>query len=116
MQLTSFAPISSLLWKYLEHKGIDPEPVFVKAGIDPGLISNPNARIDTKRINQVWAEAVTLIDDPVFAVKMVEYWHPSMMGALGYAWLVSSTLRRAMHRVNRYIHTISEFILAGVKK
>ncbi|NOR43674.1 MAG: helix-turn-helix domain-containing protein, partial [Gammaproteobacteria bacterium] len=55
-----------------------------------------------------WEQAVMVIDDPTFGVKMVKHWHPSMMGALGYAWLVSSTLRRAMGRVDRYIHTVSQ--------
>ncbi len=81
MQLTSFAPISSLLWKYLEHCEIDPKPIYLKVGIDPALISNPNARIDVSLTDQLWAEVVTIIDDPTFGVKMVEHWHPSMMGA-----------------------------------
>ncbi len=108
MQLTNFAPITSLLWKYLEHSDIDPAPIYLKAGIDPALISDPNARIDIKLIDQLWADVVPIIDDPTFGVKMVEHWHPSMLGALGYAWLVSSTLHRAMHRVDRYIHTVSQ--------
>ena len=108
MQLTSFAPVSSLLWKYLEHCDIDPEPIYKKAGIDPALISNPSARINVEHMDKVWEQAVKLIDDPTFGVKMVQYWHPSMMGALGYAWLVSSSLRKAMHRIDRYIHTVSE--------
>ena len=108
MQLTSFAPVSSLLWKYLEHCDIDPAPLYKRAGIDPEVISNANARINVEHMDSVWNEAVELIDDPTFGVKMVQYWHPSMMGALGYAWLVSSTLRRAMHRIDRYIHTVTE--------
>lgn len=108
MQLTSFAPVSSLLWKYLEHCDIDPAPLYKRAGIDPEVISNANARINVEHMDSVWSEAVKLIDDPTFGVKMVQYWHPSMMGALGYAWLVSSTLRRAMHRIDRYIHTVTE--------
>ncbi len=108
MKLTTFAPVTSLLWKYLEHCGIDPEPIYKKAGIEPELISNPNARISIDRIDKLWKDVVTIIDDPTFGVKMVEHWHPSMMGAVGYAWLVSSTLRRAMGRVDRYIHTVSE--------
>ena len=108
MQLTSFAPVSNLLWKYLEHCDIDPAPLYKRAGIDPTLISNPNARIKVGHMDSVWNEAVRLIDDPTFGVKMVQYWHPSMMGALGYAWLVSSTLRQAMHRIDRYIHTVTE--------
>ena len=108
MQLTSFAPVTSLLWKYLESCDIDPVPIYTKAGIDPELIANPLARIGVDRIEKLWEQAVIAIDDPTFGVKMVEHWHPSMMGALGYAWLVSSTLRRAMGRADRYIHAVSE--------
>lgn len=108
MNLTSFAPVTNLLWKYLEHCGIDPEPIFKKAGIEPELISNPNARINIDRVDKLWSDVVTIIDDPTFGVKMVEHWHPSMMGAVGYAWLVSSTLRRALGRIDRYIHTVTE--------
>jgi len=108
MQLTSFAPVSGLMWKYLEHQGIDPAPIYRKAGIDLSLISNPNARLNIEHLDKVWADAVIILDDPTFGVKMIEHWHPSMMGALGYAWLVSSSLRRAMGRIDRYIHAITE--------
>ena len=108
MQLTSFAPVTGLMWKYLEHCDIDPEPIYKKAGIDPELRFNPLARVDIDCIDRLWQEATAVIEDPTFGVKMIEYWHPSMMGALGYAWLVSSTLRRAMGRIDRYIHAISQ--------
>ncbi len=108
MQLTSFAPVTSLLWKYLEHCDIDPAPLYKRAGIDPALMSNPQARINVNCIDTLWQEAVTVIDDPTFGVKMIKHWHPSMIGALGYAWLVSSTLRRAMGRIDRYIHAVSQ--------
>ncbi len=108
MQLTSFAPITGLMWKYLQHCNIDPEPIYKKAGIDPELRFNPQARVDINCIDRLWAEATAVIKDPTFGVKMVEFWHPSMLGAVGYAWLVSSTLRRAMSRIDRYIHAISQ--------
>ena len=108
MQLTSFAPVTSMLWKYLESCDIEPAPLYKKAGIDPELILNPQARVSIECVDKLWEQAVVLINDPTFGVKMVHHWHPSMMGALGYAWLVSSTLRRAMGRVDRYIHAVSE--------
>jgi AraC-like DNA-binding protein len=39
---------------------------------------------------------------------MAENWHPSYVGALGYAWCASSTLKTAFNRVVRYIHVVSE--------
>ncbi len=108
MQLTSFAPVTGLMWKYLEHCDIDPEPIFLSAGIDPDLRFSPQARVSIECVDRLWSEAAAVIDDPTFGVKMIQYWHPSMIGALGYAWLVSSSLRRALGRIDRYIHTISE--------
>ena len=69
MQLTSFAPISNLLWKYLEHNGIDPAPIYKNAGIDLELLFNPNARLNVGSMDAVWADAVTLLDDPELRCK-----------------------------------------------
>jgi AraC-like DNA-binding protein len=108
MALTSFAPVTGLMWKYLKHCNIDPLPIYKKAGIDPELRFNPQARVDIECIEQLWIEASKVIDDPTFGIKMVEFWHPSMLGAVGYAWFVSLTLRQAMERMSRYIHAITQ--------
>ncbi len=108
MSLTHFAPATNLLWKYLESVDIDPEPLYKKAGIAPELLLNPNARLNISAVDALWDQAATIIEDPCFAIDMAEFWHPSHMGALGYAWLASSTLRRAFNRAVRYIHVVSE--------
>jgi len=108
MSLTHFAPATNLLWKYLESEGINPKPLYKKAGIDPELLCNPNARIGVGKVDKLWQQATEIIADPCFTVKMAEFWHPSQIGALGYAWLASSTLRRAFKRAERYIHVVSE--------
>ena len=108
MSLTHFAPATYLLWKYLESRGIDPEPLYKKAGIRPELLLDPNARISISCVDTLWELAAEVIDDPCFAIDMADFWHPSMMGALGYAWLASSTLRRGFNRSVRYIHVVSE--------
>ena len=108
MELTIFAPVIGLIWRYLEHCNIDPLPIYKKAGIDPELRFNAQARIEVESMNRLWQEAADVIDDPTFGVKMVGFWHPSMIGALGYAWLASTTLRQALGRVERYVHAISQ--------
>src|SRR5688500_10037800 len=42
------------------------------------------------------------IADPAFGLQAAQCWHPSNLGALGYAWLSSSTLRTALTRLVRY--------------
>jgi AraC-like DNA-binding protein len=108
MSLTHFAPATNLLWKYLESIDINPESLYKKAGIKPELLLNPNARLSISSVDALWERAAGVIEDPCFAIDMAEFWHPSQMGALGYAWLASSTLRRAFRRSVRYIHVVTE--------
>ena len=108
MALTHFAPATNLLWKYLESEGIDPAPIYNNAGIDPDCLLDPSARINITCVDALWQQVASVITDPCFAVKMVEFWHPSQIGALGYAWLASTTLRRALNRAVRYIHVVTE--------
>jgi AraC-like DNA-binding protein len=108
MQLTHFAPTTNMLWKHLETSGIDPAPLFRKAGIDPALREDSRARISLDALDRLWEQAIDRLDDPCLGIRMSAYWHPSFTGALGYAWLVSSTLRTAINRAVRYIHVVSE--------
>jgi len=108
MSLTHFAPATNMLWKYLESVEINPEPLYEKAGIKPELLLDPTARISISCVDALWEQAAGVIEDPCFAIDMAEFWHPSQIGALGYAWLASSTLRRAFNRAVRYAHVVSE--------
>ena len=108
MQLTHFAPAMNMLWKHIEHCGHDPAPLYRKAGINPALLKRSDARINIEHVDELWRLAVELLDDPCFGVTMTEHWHPSYVGALGYAWCASSTLRTALNRVVRYIHVVTE--------
>jgi AraC-like DNA-binding protein len=108
MQLTHFAPATNMLWKYIESCGHDPAPLYRKAGINPALLKKSDARIGISHVDELWRLAAELLDDPCFGIKMTANWHPSYVGALGYAWCASSTLRTAFNRVVRYIHVVSE--------
>jgi len=108
MQLTHFAPATNMLWRHIESCGHDPAPLYRKAGINPALLKKSDARINISHVDELWRLAVELLDDPCFGIKMTDHWHPSYVGALGYAWCASSTLRTALNRVVRYIHVVTE--------
>ena len=108
MQLTTFAATTNLLWKYLAENGYDPEPLYLGAGINPALLKTDNARIPVASVDRLWEAVLAKLADPCLGVKMNHYWHPSQLGALGYAWLVSSSLRTALNRVVRYSHVVAE--------
>lgn len=108
MPLTYSAPAVSITLKIIESYDIDPEPLLRKLQIDPVRIEDPNARFNYTKIDQLWLEAVTLADDPSFGLRAAKYWHPSQMGALGYAWLASSSMHTALNRFARYMSILTE--------
>ncbi len=107
-----YLPIFSgnLLWKILDKYGHDPEPVFFEEGVRKEMLFEEEKRISLHHINRLWIKAARLIEDPCFGLEASGFWHPSYFGALGYAWLASTTLRKALERLDRYIHIISEKI------
>lgn len=106
--MTVFAPTLGALWKQLEGYGIDPDPVFRDAGIDPETMFDSGARIPTDRQQRLIAEAAKRSGDPAFGLKSADYFRPAHLGALGFAWLASSSLRTAFQRVSRYARVIQE--------
>ena len=99
-----------LTWKVIESYGCDPAPLFKAQHIDVRKIADPNARTSKSALNAVWADAAKLIDDPSFGLRTAEFLHPSHLGALGYAWLASTSLRTALNRLSRYVHFIADNI------
>lgn len=114
MSLSYSAPAVSITLKIIESYGIDPYPLLEKLLIDPKLIEDPNARFKYAKIDQLWFEAATIADDPGFGLRAAKYWHPSQLGALGYAWLASSSLRTALNRFVRYMSILTEGALLDI--
>jgi len=100
------SPLISL-WKICLAYGHDPTPIFLKEGIDYDMILRSGTRISFKAMDNLWAKAADMIEDPCFGLRAAEFWHPSSFNALGYACLASTTLREALFRLSRYAHMIS---------
>ena len=108
MHYSHLATATNILWKLIEANGHDPVALYREAGIDPDLLNKPGARVPDASVNEIWAKAAEIIDDPCFGLQAHKYWHPSYLHALGYAWLASHTLREALNRFVRYLRVISE--------
>lgn len=108
MALTYSAPAVDITLKIIESFGIDPDPLLRELAIDPGLVSDPNARFRYTQIDDLWYKAVERVGDETFGLRAARYWHPSHLGALGYAWLSSSSLRTALNRFARYMRVLTE--------
>lgn len=92
--------------RLFELHGIDSRQFLREVGIDPSMMRDPKARIPSRFADVAFEKAAALIDDPAFALRAAECWHPSNLGVLGYAWLSSGTLRTGLKRIERYSHIL----------
>jgi len=81
--------------------GIDPERLFSEAGLDFTRINDPEARFGTSEINQLWRLAKRETKNPCLVVEVVKHVQPSMLHAVGHAWITSPTLLAAFQRCVR---------------
>ena len=102
MNDATLATIGQIAWRLIECHDLAPEPLFRAAGVDPQIIRDPHARISRPKSDALMRLLATRIPDPAFGLQAARCWHPSNLGVLGYAWLSSSTLRKALGRVARY--------------
>ncbi|MBW1840590.1 MAG: AraC family transcriptional regulator [Deltaproteobacteria bacterium] len=116
MDPTHLVAATNIIWKVLEGHGHNPEPIFHQAGIDPKQFLKPGSRVPFRAVDTVWLKAAELIQDPCFGLSAVNYWHPSYLDALGFSWLASITLRRALKRLVRYSRIVSEGFVAGLEE
>lgn len=110
MTLSLYSPLLDLTIQTAQACDIDTEALMREFDIEPRLIADPNARFGMDKINAFYDRLAALIKDPNFGLKAAQFWHPSHMGALGYAWLTSETLLAAFRRYVRFVKTISDAV------
>ena len=106
--MSVFAPSMSSLYKQISAYGIDPDPIFRQQGLDPRLIHDSNFRVSYDVTDRIAAIAIEQAADPFFGLREAEYFRPAHLGALGFAWLASPTLRHAIERLKRFGKLLSE--------
>ena len=113
--MTVYAPALGSIWKQMEGYGIDPAPLFLESGIDPEMLFDTGARITARQFSDVEARAIELSGDPHFGITNAEYARPTHLGALGFAWLASSSLREAFERMSRFSRVIQDRLTIGLE-
>jgi AraC-like DNA-binding protein len=106
--MSIFAPALGALWKQLEGYGIDPGPLLREEGIDPEALFDAGARVDAARTLRLEQKAAQLSGDPRFGLRSAEYFRAAHLGALGFAWLASASLRAAFERLSRFARVIQD--------
>ena len=112
MYLTKLASVQLVLWNMLEQYNIEPNEVFHSVGLNPALMYQIGARYPIVKVNALWKEMANRIQDPCFGLSAGTCWHPSNFGTLGYAMLVSKSLRITLERLLRYHKVLSDIDFA----
>ena len=106
-EISTFAPTAANLWAVIESYGMDPNTFFLKENIELKFPIDPTLRISYKKFDRVRARAAQKSGDEAFGLRTAKFMHPSHLGALGYAWLASRSLRIALGRWQRFIRIIN---------
>jgi AraC-like DNA-binding protein len=99
----STAPLRATLQGY----GIDFDALARRAGLDPSLLSRPNARYPAARIQRLWEFAAAECGDPLLGFKVGAITPPGVFHALGLGIVSSTSVLAALRRVERYSSVVS---------
>ena len=107
--MTIFGPTLGTLWRTIESYGIDPREVIGQSVYTPGREGRIHYRLSFDNYDRIRTEAIEIIGDPAVGVRSADHIHPSHFGALGYAWMASSSLLTGFRRLQRYGRMFNDF-------
>jgi AraC-like DNA-binding protein len=103
-----YIPTLNTIWNIFLQFNIEPGPIFENFGLHEQDLQDSNKRCHAYIEIALWHHAQNIIKEPCLGLSAGrDTWHPSQMGTLGYAWLASSTLERAFHRLSRFQHIVT---------
>ena len=105
--MSFYAPSLSVLWQHVESYGLNAKEIFATEGITHKDLTDSSKRVAFDVVDRLRAKSFKLSGDPLFGLNYAKFWHPSYMGALGYAWMLSSTLINALENCSRYISMVN---------
>lgn len=105
---TTLSSVARLIGESLrEHYGIDPQPIYQRAGVDPKDFYVPGSRIAFGKMTRLWQMAVDETGDPWIGFTVGSRARPADFYVLGHAWISSATLEGALRRLCRYRNVLS---------
>jgi AraC-like DNA-binding protein len=97
------APLQEALQQY----GIDFGALAHRAGLDPGLLTEPNARYPAAALQKLWEFSAAQSGDPLFGFRVGNLVRPGTFHALGLGIVSSTSVIAALNRVQRHSSIVS---------
>jgi AraC-like DNA-binding protein len=113
--MSVFAPTLVILWRTIESYGIDPAPLFAAEDINVKLPIDPGVRVPFVKIDRIRTKVAKLTGDEALGIRAASVYVPSQLGALGYAWQASLTLRKACSRLQRFSRVVNDKAVVRVE-
>ena len=107
-QRTTSSGWASAIGHALAIEGLDIVELFADAGLDPELLSDPDARIAQDGMTRVWHLAVERSGNPAIGLHMAHVVRPAHFSVVGYSLMSSRSLLEGFNRVVRYQRLIGE--------
>jgi AraC-like DNA-binding protein len=104
---TALAATLTPLRDALEGTGVEFDVLAHRVGVDPNLISHPNARIPSLRIHKLWRMAEEATKDPLLGLRAGSLARPGTFHALGLGIVSSTSVLAALKRIERYSGIVS---------
>ena len=92
----------------LEQRGIDASEVFERAAVPLCTTSDPLRRMSNLEVTALFRESYKVTKDPFFGLAVADSLPIGTLHALGFALLVSSTMRDFCQRLQNYYHLASQ--------
>jgi AraC-like DNA-binding protein len=106
-EATSLNTLAIAVVRTLATRGCDGPELLLRAGLDPGLLSDPNGRSPVRGMARLWRLAVEASGDPCLGLKTAAHVQPATFHSLGLALLASKSLEDALTRSARFSRIVS---------
>lgn len=99
---------------FLARQGHPRADVCRVAGIDAGLLDEPNARVPAAYMERLWPVAARLTGDADVGLHSAESYNPGALGIVGYVVLSCRTAGQALDRLSRYVPLLNDGLQVDV--
>lgn len=112
---TTIASWALAVCRTIDAAGFDSQKILDEVGIDKSILHDPNARLPTQQMTQLWRRTVTITGDEAIGLKVANFVQPTSFNALSFSLLVSESLADAWSRVKRYYSIISNVLEVDIE-
>ena len=99
----------------LEGRGLPVADLLRRAGLDPAVVADPDARLPHPAVRAFCEAAVKATGDPAFGLHIAEQVRPATFDALGYVFRSSRTLGDGLRRLAVYHRFVADVLTLRIE-